>query len=69
MKIDIEAMEEIRDAVRSTAYLIDHEAKQIGGETYERIHPHILDLYDFVKELVSGNGKFSVRSNDDAFDK
>ena len=69
MKVDYEAMEEIRDVIRSTAYLIENEIKEIGGETYEKINPHILDLYAFTKELASGSGKYEVRSNDDAFDK
>tara|TARA_B100000287_G_scaffold39895_1_gene36380 strand:+ start:773 stop:982 length:210 start_codon:yes stop_codon:yes gene_type:complete len=69
MKIDLEAMEAIRDTVRSTAYLIENEIKEIGGETLDKVQPHVLDLYEFVKDLASGSGKFEVRSNDDAFDK
>ena len=66
MKIDLKGMEEVRDRVRSEAYVIDEIATELGQEAYDRIHPHIKNLYDFIKEITSG--EWEVRSNEDAFD-
>ena len=66
MKIDVEGMEEIRDKVRSSAYMIDELSRE--SEIYPKILPHLMDLFSFVKEVVSGEGKWSLRDNDDSFD-
>ena len=67
MKIDLQGMEEVRDRVRSTAYLMENIIKEIGGETQMKLQSHIQDLYGFINEITSSN-KWSIRSDDDAFD-
>ena len=67
MKIDFQGMEEVRDRVRSTAYLMETIIKEIGGEAEMKLKPHIQDLYNFINEVTSSD-EWSIRADDDSFD-
>ena len=66
MKIDLQGMEQLRDKVRSSTYMIDDLSKD--SEVYQKIKPHIDDLFTFVQDVVSGREGWVVRSNEDSFD-